>query len=223
MNQHPGTIGRKIGMTQIFNADGTVDRVTVIESAAIVIGKRTMDKDGYSALILGLGERKEKHTTKPVAGQYKKSGQTPKRELRELRCSPEHAALFEVGQKMPLDQLFEVGQFVDVQGVTVGKGFSGVMRRHHFKGAQTVTHGTHEYKRHGGSIGTNMTPGRTLPGVKMPGQHGNKVRTGLNLKVVRIDVENDILLLNGAVPGSKEGTVVVHGAIKKHGGKKKAK
>lgn len=220
MNQHPGTLGRKLGMTQIFNADGTVDRVTVVEAAAIVVGKRTMEKDGYSALILGIGERKEKHTTKPTAGQFKKANVTPKRTVRELRCAPEHAAQFEVGQKLPLDQIFEVGQKVDVQGVTIGKGFSGVFRRHHFAGS-VMTHGSHEYKRHGGSIGTNMTPGRTLPGLKMPGQHGNKIRTALNLKVVRIDVENDMLLLDGAVPGAKNGTVIVRGAVKKNGGKPK--
>jgi large subunit ribosomal protein L3 len=220
MNQHPGTLGRKLGMTQIFNADGTVDRVTIIEAPAIVVGKRTMEKDGYSALILGLDERKEKHTRKAEAGMYKKANVTPKRVLRELRCSVEFAAGFEVGAKVPLDQVFEVGQIIDVQSKTRGRGFSGVFRRWHMAGSVT-THGSHEYKRHGGSIGTNMTPGRTLPGLKMPGHHGDKVRTALNIKVVRIMPEQDMLLVDGAVPGTKNAIVIVRGAVKKMGGKKK--
>src|SRR5262249_57659550 len=115
----------------------------------------------------------EKQTKKPVAGQYKKMGQTPKRVMREMRLSAEAAAKFEVGAKVKLDEVFEIGQFVDVQGITRGRGFTGVMRRWSFAGA-VETHGTHEYKRHGGSIGTNMTPGRTLPGLKMPGQYGSE-------------------------------------------------
>ena len=221
MNQNTGTIGRKLGMTQIFNPNGTVDRVTLIEAAAVIVGKRTMAKDGYSALILGLGERLERHTNQPLAGMYKKANMTPKRELRELRVSEEFAAGFEVGQKLGLDKVFEVGQFVDVQGTTVGRGFSGVMRRHHFKGAGS-THGTHEYKRHGGAIGTNMTPGRTLPGVGMPGQHGNKLRTTLNQRIVRILADQDILMVLGAVPGTHKGLVFVRGAVKKNGGRPKA-
>jgi large subunit ribosomal protein L3 len=220
MNQHPGTLGRKLGMTQVFNADGTVDRVTIIEARAIVVGKRTMEKDGYSALILGLDERKEKHTRKAEAGMYKKANVTPKRVLRELRCAPEFAAGLEIGAKVPLDQVFEVGQIIDVQSKTRGRGFSGVFRRWHMAGS-VMTHGSHEYKRHGGSIGTNMTPGRTLPGLKMPGHHGDKVRTALNIKVVRIMTEQDILLVNGAVPGTKNAIVIVRGAVKKMGGKKK--
>jgi large subunit ribosomal protein L3 len=220
MNQHPGTLGRKLGMTQLFNSDGTVDRVTVIEAACVVVGKRTLEKDGYSALILGLDERKEKHTTKPAAGMFKKANVTPKRIVRELRCSTEFAAGFEVGGKLPLDQIFEVGQIVDVKGKTVGRGFSGVVRRWHMAGS-VMTHGSHEYKRHGGSIGTNMTPGRTLPGLKMPGHHGDKVRSALNIKVIRIDADKDLLMLRGAVPGTENGVVVVRGAVKKMGGKPK--
>jgi large subunit ribosomal protein L3 len=221
MNQHPGTIGRKVGMTQIFNADGTVDRVTLIEAATLVVGKRTVEKDGYSALILGLDERKEKHTTKPVAGMYKKAGVTPKRVLRELRCTAEFAAGFEVGGKMNLDQIFEAGQTVDVKGITRGRGFSGVFRRWHMAGS-VMTHGSHEYKRHGGSIGTNMTPGRTLPGLKMPGQNGNFVTSMLNIKVVRVMADQDMILIDGGIPGTKNGIVVIRGAVKKMGGKKKA-
>jgi large subunit ribosomal protein L3 len=221
MNQHPGTIGRKLGMTQIFNADGTVDRVTVIEAPAVVVGKRTPDRDGYSALVLGLGERKAKHTSKPLAGQYAKAGLTPKRALRELRLSPELVAEYNVGDKVALDKVFAVGQFVDVQGRTRGLGFQGVMKRHHFKGSVS-THGSHEYKRHGGAIGTNMTPGRTLPGLGMPGHMGDVTVSTLNLKVVNILPDKDLLLVRGAVPGARNALLVVRGAVKKRGGKPKA-
>ena len=168
MNQNPGIIGKKIGMTQIFDDKGEVIRVTVVQGGCVVLGKRTIEKDKYSALILGLGERKEKNVKKPVLGFLKKAGQTPKRWTRELRASAEHVAKFEIGQKLPLDQIFEAGQIVDAQGTSRGRGFTGVMRRWSFAGG-VGSHGTHEYFRHGGSIGTNMTPGRTLPNVKMPG------------------------------------------------------
>lgn len=221
VNTNPGIIGTKIGMTQIFDDKGEVIRCTVVQAGCVVIGKRTLEKDGYSALILGLGERKEKHTNKPLAGAYKKAGQTPKRVLRELRCSPEYAATYEVGQKLSIDQIFEVGQFVDTKGKTRGRGFSGVMRRHNFRGF-VQTHGTHEYFRHGGSIGTNLTPGRTLKGVKMPGQYGNETLTMHNQKIAKLIVEEDLILIAGAVPGAKGGLVAIHGAVKKKNGGKKA-
>jgi large subunit ribosomal protein L3 len=222
MNTYPGVIGRKIGMTQIFNEDGTVVPCTVIESRPIVVGKRTAAQDGYDALILGVGERKEKHTTKPLAGQFKKSGAAPRRTLRELRCSAELASGFEVGQEVQLDKLFEPNQFVDVQGISRGRGFSGVMRRHNFAGAVS-SHGSHEYKRHGGSIGTNMTPGRTLPGVKMPGHHGSKKTSVLSQRVVRVIGDQGLLLVRGGIPGPKNGLVFVRGAVKRRGGKPAAK
>ena len=222
MNTNHGIIGKKLGMTQFFSEDGTVVRCSVIESDLMVIGKRTKEKNGYDALIVGLGERKEKHTTKPLAGQYKKAGQTPKQFVRELRLDPEVVAKYEVGGKVKLDEVFELGQFVDVQGKTRGRGFTGVMRRWSFAGAVT-SHGTHEYKRHGGSIGTNMTPGRTLPGLKMPGQYGNETVSVLNLKVAKILPEESLLLIEGGVPGPRNCVVLVRGAVKKRGGKPKAK
>lgn len=222
MNQNPGIIGKKIGMTQIFDDKGEVLRCTVVHAGCIVVGKRTLEKDGYSALVLGLGERKEKHTSSPVAGQFKKAGQTPKRFVRELRAPADYVAKFEIGQKMGIDQVFDVGQFVDAQGVTRGRGFSGVVRRWSMAGG-VQTHGTHEYRRHGGSIGTNMTPGRTLPGLKMAGQYGNETVTAHNLKVARLMVEDDLVLIEGAVPGPRNQLVIVRGAVKKkNGGKKKA-
>jgi large subunit ribosomal protein L3 len=221
MNQNLGIIGTKMGYTQIFDDRGEVIRCTVVQAGCVVIGKRTVEKDGYSALILGLGERKEKHTIKPLLGAFKKSGQSPKRTIRELRASPEHVAQFEIGQKVGVDQVFEVGQFVDAQGVSRGRGFTGVMRRWNFAGAVT-SHGTHEYKRHGGSIGTNMTPGRTLPGLKMPGHYGAETISSLNLKIAKLLPEDDLVLIAGAVPGTRNGLVVIRGAVKKNGGKKKS-
>jgi large subunit ribosomal protein L3 len=223
VNTNLGIIGKKLGMTQLFSEDGTVIRCSVIESDLTVIGKRTKEKDGYDALIVGLGERKEKQTNKPLAGQYKKSGQTPKRFVRELRLAAEVVAKYEVGGKVKLDEVFEPGQFVDVQGITRGRGFTGVMRRWSFAGAVS-SHGSHEYKRHGGSIGTNMTPGRTLPGLKMPGQYGNETVSVLNLKVAKVMPEESLLLIEGGVPGARNTVVTVKGAVKKkNAGKPKAK
>ncbi|HEX3853558.1 MAG TPA: 50S ribosomal protein L3 [Polyangiaceae bacterium] len=221
MNQFPGVIGRKLGMTQIFLDDGSVVPCTVVESNIIVVGKRTLEKDGYDAIIVGSGVRKEKHTTKALAGAFKKAGVEPRRTLRELRCSAEFAASVEVGAALKVDQLFEAGQFVDVQGTSKGRGFTGVMRRHHFSG-NVRTHGTHEYRRHGGSIGTNMTPGRVKKGMKMPGQHGNKTRSVLNQKVVKVIAETNLILIHGGIPGSRNGLVFVRGAVKKRGGKASA-
>lgn len=222
MNQYPGVIGRKLGMTQIFSEDGSVIACTVIEARPIVIGKRTQEKDGYDALILGMDPAKEKHTTQPVAGKFKKANLEPQRTIRELRCSAELAAGYEMGQALKLEEVFEEGQLVDVQGYSRGRGFTGVVRRHKFAG-MVNTHGTHEYRRHGGSIGTNMTPGRTLPGMKMPGQHGNVKTSVLNQSVVKILSEENMVLIRGGIPGSRNTLVVVRGAIKRRGGKAAAK
>ena len=219
MNQYPGVIGRKLGMTQIFAEDGSVVPCTVIESDAIVIGKRTKEKDGYDALVLGSGERKEKHTSKPVAGQFKKANVAAKKTVREFRCSAEFAAGFEVGAALKVDAIFEEGQRVDVQGISLGKGFQGVVKRHHFAG-NIQTHGTHEYRRHGGSIGTRMTPGRVKLGMKMPGHMGDSTRTVLSQQVAKLIGDQNLILVRGGVPGARGGLVVVRGAVKKSGGKK---
>ena len=218
MNQYPGVIGRKVGMTQLFSEDGTVIPCTVVESLTTVVAKRTAQKDGYDALILGFGDRKEKHTSKPLKGFFGKVKVPAQRTLREFRCSAEHAAKYEVGHQLRLDEVFSEGQLVDVQGISRGRGFSGVMRRHNFHG-QSASHGTHEYKRHGGSIGTNMTPGRVLPGLKMPGQHGNRKTSVLNQRVVRVLSEQNLVLICGGIPGSRNSLVVVRGAVKRWGGK----
>jgi large subunit ribosomal protein L3 len=214
MNTKPGIIGRKLGCTQIFEEDGTVTRVSVVEAGPVVVlGKRTPEKNGYTALLLGFEERKDKHTKKPAAGLFKKIGSTPKRVVQELRCDPDFASKWEVGQALKLDEIFQPGQRVDARGTTRGRGFTGVVRRWGFAGAVS-THGTHEYRRHPGSIGTNMTPGRTLPNLKMGGQYGNETVSVLNLKVARVDADNHLLLLEGGLPGARNGLVLVRQAVK---------
>ena len=214
MNSNPGIIGIKLGNMQFFTDDGNVTRVTVVEAGPVtVIGKRTKEKDGYSALILGMGERKEKHTNKAQIGAAQKVNQTPKRIVKELRVTEEYAAKFEVGQVLKVDEIFTVGQKVDAQGRTRGRGFTGVMRRWSFAGGVS-SHGTHEYFRHGGSIGTNMTPGRTLPNIKMAGHYGDETVSMQNLKIARIDSEKHLLLIEGGIPGAKGSLVLVRHAVK---------
>src|SRR6186713_1935026 len=217
MNQHPGVLGRKIGMTQVFEEDGTVVPCTVVQASPVVVGKRTKETDGYDALMLGIEPAKAKHTTKAQLGFFKKASVDPLRIVREFRCDADYAAKFEIGHKLTLDEVFQPGQFVDVQGLSKGHGFTGVMVRYNFKGA-VRSHGAHEYKRHGGSIGTNMTPGRVLPGRKMPGQHGNKTRSVLSQRVVKILPEDNLILIRGGIPGSRNGLVVVRGATRRAGG-----
>jgi large subunit ribosomal protein L3 len=220
MNQYPGVVGRKLGMTQLIAEDGTVSPVTVIEAHAVVVGKRTADKDGYDALILGVGDVKEKHQSKAVIGAFKTRNVEPRRTQREFRCDAAYAASKEIGQALKLDEVFEAGQFLDVAGVSRGRGFSGVVRKYKFAGS-VQTHGTHEYRRHGGSIGTNMTPGRTMKGRKMPGQHGNARVSVLNQRVAKVIPEQHLVLVHGGVPGSRGGLVELRGAIKRGGGRAK--
>jgi large subunit ribosomal protein L3 len=216
VNTNPGLIGTKLGNTQIFLEDGEVRRVTAIQAGpCVVVGKRTPDKDGYAALQLGFGSRREKLVSKPETGAFKKAGVEPTRVVREFRVDPELLERFEVGQTLGAADIFRDGQFVDVSGTSKGRGFTGVMKRHNFSGAGTVGHGTHEYKRHGGSIGQNMTPGRTFRGQRMAGQHGNRKATILNLQIVRVLPEENIVLVDGGVPGPRNGFVTVKAAVKK--------
>lgn len=229
MNTHLGLIGKKLGCTQLFGSDGNVARVTVVEAGpCIVVRKRTLETDGYSALQIAFGERRAKNTSRPLQGYFTKNGipaQVAKnkqghdveffpRTVKELRVSPEIAAKFEVGKPISVADVFKEGDFVDVTGTSRGRGFSGVMRRHNFAGFVS-SHGTHEYFRHGGSIGTNMTPGRTMPGRKMPGQHGNKRATVQSLKVIRVDSEQNLVMIEGSVPGARNAVVTVRGAVKR--------
>lgn len=221
MNQHPGIVGTKLGMTQFFTEDGTVVPCTVVQAECMVVGKRTEEKDGYNALILGLGERKAKRTTKAIAGSFAKNELKAPQVIREVRATAEHVSAHEIGQKLKVEELFEEGQFVDVQSTSKGRGFTGVMTRHNFAGTK-ASHGVHEAYRHGGSIGMATTPGRVWPGKKMAGQHGNKTASVLNQRLAKIVADKNLLFIEGSVPGAKNGVVRVQGAIKKHGGKKKS-
>ncbi|RKG49264.1 50S ribosomal protein L3 [Corallococcus sp. AB011P] len=209
-----GLIGKKIGMTQVFNDEGNLVPVTVIDvNTCLVVGKRTPEKDEYSAVTVGFGEIREKLLNKPELGFFKKASATPRRHLREFRVTAEEAAGFNVGDAIKAD-MFTKGELVDVTGVTKGRGFSGVMRRWSFKGSQTKTHGTHEYQRHPGAIGQRKTPGRTYPNKKMPGHYGVDRVTTQNLTVVDVDVEKGLVLVKGAVAGHNDGIVIVRPSIK---------
>ncbi len=223
MNQYPGVIGRKLGSTQIFMPNGDLVACAVIEAGPnVVVGHRTVEKDGYVALVLGFGKRKAQRTTKPLAGQFKKIGVEPMQHVREFRVPATVLEAHPVGSTVKLDAIFTEGQIVDVKGKTRGRGFTGVVRRWAFAGF-VQTHGTHEYRRHGGSIGTNMTPGRTLANIKMPGHYGNEELTVLNQRIVKIDLEKNLILVDGGVPGARNSIVSVRGAIKRSGGSGKTK
>jgi large subunit ribosomal protein L3 len=209
-----GLIGKKIGMTQVFNDEGNLVPVTVVDvNTCQVVGKRTPEKDEYSAVTLGFGEVREKVLTLPQRGFFKKNNATPRRHLKEFRVSPEEAASFNVGDAVKAD-MFTKGQLVDVTGTSKGRGFSGVMRRWSFKGSQTKTHGTHEYQRHPGAIGQRKTPGRTYPNKKMPGHFGVEQITTQNMTIVAVDVEKGLVLIKGAVPGHNDAIVYVRPSIK---------
>jgi len=208
-----GLIGKKVGMTQVFGEDGNRISVTVIDaSSCAVIGKKTPEKDKYTALALGFGEIKEKSLTKARIGAFKKAGAPLRRHVKEFRVSPDEAAKLNVGDPVKVD-LFAKGQLVDVTGTTKGRGFQGVMKRWSFSGFRQ-THGTHEYRRHPGAIGQRKTPGRVYPNKKMPGQYGVEQVTTQNLQVVEVDTEKGLLLIKGAIPGHNEGIVYVRPAVK---------
>ncbi|MDQ3264302.1 MAG: 50S ribosomal protein L3 [Myxococcota bacterium] len=210
-----GLIGKKVGMTQVFSEDGNMVPVTVIDvSTCTVVGKRTAEKDKYSAVTLGFGSIKDKSLTKAEIGHFKKQGVEARRHLKEFRVTAEEAETFKLGTEVGAD-MFAQGELVDVTGVTKGRGFQGVMRRWNFKGSQTKTHGTHEYQRHAGAIGQRKTPGRVYPNKKMPGHYGVDQVTTQNLVVVGVDTEKKLLLIKGAVPGFSDGIVYVKPSIKK--------
>jgi large subunit ribosomal protein L3 len=206
-----GILAKKIGMTQIFQ-NGKFVPVTVIEAGPnFVLQKKTVETDGYSALQLGFDEKKEKNTTKPLMGIFTKAGVKPLRFVRELKV--EATESYELGQEIKVDALTDV-EFVDITGTSKGKGTAGVMKRHNFSGNR-ATHGVSRNHRLGGSIGMSSWPGKVLKNKKMAGQYGNANVTVQNLKVVKIDLENNLLLVKGAVPGSKNGYIVIRPAVKK--------
>lgn len=206
-----GILAKKIGMTQIFE-DGKFIPVTVVEAGPnYVLQKKTVENDGYTALQLGFDEKKEKNTIKPIMGIFKKAGVNPQRFVKELRVDSVEG--FELGQEIKADVLAEV-EYVDITGTSKGKGTAGVMKRHNFAGNR-ASHGVSRNHRLGGSIGMSSWPGKVLRGKKMAGQYGNATVTVQNLKVVKVDVENNLLLIKGAVPGSKNSYIVVKPAVKK--------
>lgn len=208
-----GLIGKKVGMTQVFSEEGNLVPVTVIDvSSCVVLGKRTPEKDKYSAVTLGFGEIKEKSLTKAQIGHFKKAGATPRRHVKEFRVSADDAAKYNVGDAVKPD-IFTKGQLVDVSGVTKGRGFQGVMKRWSFAGF-AQTHGTHEYRRHPGAIGQRKTPGRVYPNKKMPGHYGVENVTTQNLTIVDVDAEKGLILVKGAVPGHNEAVVVLRPSVK---------
>lgn len=215
-NEMPGLLGRKLGMTQIYNSDGAVQPVTIVEVGGnAVLRVKTEDSaDGYNAIQLGFDEKKEKNTSKPEAGSFTKANVSPRYFVRELRLSGADVSKYTVGQELGAGDVFGEGDTIDVTGTSKGRGFAGVMKRHNFAGF-IRSHGTHEYFRHGGSIGTRLTPGHVLKGKKMPGQMGNVRVTVQNMTVVKMDTEKNLLYIKGGVPGPNGGYVVVRKAVKK--------
>lgn len=205
-----GLLGTKIGMTQVFADDGERVPVTVILTGPnVVVGKRTEDKDGYSALVVGFGEKPARLTNRAEAGLAKAASTKPVRVIREFRLPADEVEKFQVGQTLLAKDIFAGDNVpVDVEGGSKGKGFQGVIKKHGMKG-MTRTHGTHEYFRHGGSIGCRLTPQRVHKGKRMAGQMGNEKVTVQNLQILKIMEEENCILVRGAVPGATNGIVVV--------------
>ncbi|OGI62354.1 MAG: 50S ribosomal protein L3 [Candidatus Muproteobacteria bacterium RBG_16_60_9] len=208
-----GLIGKKIGMTRVFAANGAVVPVTVIDVAGNrVVRVKLPDTDGYRAVQVTAGERRADRLTKPVAGVYAKSGVNTGWALREFRLNDDERVELKSGGELKAD-IFSVGSLVDVRGTSIGKGFAGVMKRHHFSGGR-ASHGNSLSHRVPGSIGQRQTPGRVFPGKRMAGHLGNRTRTQQNLEVVQVDVERNLLLVKGAIPGPKGGNVVIRPSVK---------
>ncbi len=207
-------VGEKLGMTQVFDEESRAIPVTVIKAGpCYVVQIKTKAVDGYDAIQISFGEVKVNNVNKPQAGHYAKAEVAPARHLFEIRVDDTEG--FEVGQELSLAEAFVAGSKADVTGISKGKGFQGVMKRHNFSG-QGASHGTHKKHRAPGSIGACATPARVFKGMKMAGRMGGDRTTILNLDVVGVDAERNLLLLGGAVPGPKGAVVVVRGAVK-HG------
>ena len=206
-----GVLGEKLGMTQVWDDNNKVVPITVVKAGPCVVTQvRTPDKDGYSALQIAFGAIDPRKVNNPDAGQFTKSGVTPRRHLVEIRT--DDATEYTLGQELGPDT-FEAGQLIDIVGTTKGKGFAGVMKRHGFHGLR-ATHGVTRKHRSPGSIGGCATPGRVFKGMKMAGRMGGVRQTTLNLVVYGVDVEKGLLLIKGAIPGPKGGLVFVRTAVK---------
>jgi large subunit ribosomal protein L3 len=205
-------LGKKLGMTQIFDQTGNAVPVTIVQAGpCTILQVKTKETDGYNAIQLGFGEKKEKRTTKPMLGHFQKVGAAPLRHVRE--ATVDDPSLFAAGQAITVG-LFERGDIVDVTGTSKGKGFAGVMKRHGFKGFM-ASHGVHESKRGGGSIGQSADPAKVFKNMKMPGQMGDEAVTIQNLKIVDIREAQNLLMIKGPIPGAKNGLLVISHAIKK--------
>ena len=206
-----GIIGKKLGMTQVFLEDGSVVPVTVVQAGPCpVIQKKTKERDGYDALQLGFLPKNSQRVNKPLSGHFKKAGVGPAYHLKEFRL--EVAEGVEAGQVVTLN-LFKPGDVVDVTALSKGKGFAGVIKRHGFHGSPG-SHGTHEYFRHGGSVGSATFPHHTFKGLKMPGHLGSQKVTIQNIKVVDVKEDQNLILLKGGIPGSLDGWILIRSATK---------
>ena len=198
----PGLIGKKIGMTSVFGADGKNIPCTVIEAGPCVVTQlRTVEKDGYAAVQLAYDETTEKHASAPLKGHFKKAGTTPHRKLVEF--SADFKGELNLGDTVALADVFEGVEFCNVVGTSKGKGFQGVVKRHGFAGVGGATHGQHNRLRHPGSMGASSWPSRVFPGMRMAGHMGNERVKVFNLQVVKVIPENNLLVLKGSVPGAK--------------------
>lgn len=208
-----GLVGTKLGMTRVFEENGASIPVTVVGVEPNRVARlKSESKDGYNALAVTTGTVKADKVSAPVRGIYEKSGIKPGRGLWEFRLEPEEADAYKVGDSIDVS-LFSEGQKVDIKGVSIGKGFTGVMKRYGFGGGR-ATHGNSKAHRKPGSIGQNQTPSRVFPGKKMAGHSGNKTRVQQNLEIVRVDQERQLLLIKGAIPGSRQSDIIVTAAAK---------
>ena len=207
-----GLIGKKIGMSQLFDDTGNVVPVTVVEAGpCVVVQKKDEARDGYNALQLGFGRQKNQRVNRPLRGHMAKAEKGSFRVLREFRV--DDVSGYEVGQELTVTDFVKPGDLVDVTGTSKGRGFAGVMKRWDFRGFSR-THGTHEYFRHGGAIGNRSYPGKVFKGKRMAGHWGNERVSIQNLRVVEVRAEENLLLVKGAIPGSNGGLVLVRRAVK---------
>lgn len=203
-----GIIGKKVGMTTIFNSEGQAVPCTLIEAGPCVVTQvRTEDKDGYKAIQLGYGEKKEKNTSRPLVGHFKKAGTTPKRKLIEFK---EFEKEYSLGDTIRIEDVFAEGDFLDASGNSKGRGFQGVVKRHGFAGVGGQTHGQHNRGRHPGSIGACSFPSRVFKGIRMAGRMGNTRTTVQNLKVLKVISEQNLIVISGSIPGAKNSYITLH-------------
>ena len=204
----PGLIGKKIGMTSVFDADGKNIPCTVIEAGPCVVTQiRTVENDGYAAVQLASDEMKEKHTSKALKGHFEKAGTTPKRKLVEF--ANDFSTEVKLGDTLTVADVFGSTEWIDVVGVSKGKGFQGVVKRHGFQGVGGQTHGQHNRLRHPGSLGASSWPSRVFKGMRMAGQMGNERVKVQNLKVIKVIPENNLVLVKGSIPGAKGSYVIL--------------